>query len=498
MVKYVILGAFLLLMVLVGIFSSRKVKTTDDYVLGGRKIGPWLSAFAYGTTYFSAVIFVGYAGRFGWNFGLASTWIGIGNAILGTLVAWLILAERTRRVSRAMGASTMAEFFRKRYDSPGLERFAALIIFVFLIPYSASVYQGLGYIMQSFFSDSILSDIRVSMLLMAVITGIYLYFGGYVSTAVNSVIQGLIMTFGVIYMVFRVVSLSGGLADGVAGLAAISTDKLPAGTFTSVLGPSPLDLVTLLLMTSLGTMGLPQMISKFNGIRDRKAVKRATIMSTVFALIIGGGAYFMGGFARILNARLSISFDAANLDTLMPAIFQVILSPEMMAVLVILMLSASMSTLAAVVLVSAPTFSKTILKKDSMLPMRLLSLLFVLISYLVAVIPSAIVTLMSFSWGAVSGSFIGPYLWGLYDRKLTRSGAAAGMVSGLGTVVIGGAIVLLTKSPTGLWAPRLAVLALIVSLLVTPLVSRLAGSRAVLPEGAKYLDKAQDGAAGKA
>jgi Na+/proline symporter len=174
------------------------------------------------------------------------------------LVAWLILAERTRRVSRAMGASTMAEFFRKRYDSPGLERFAALIIFVFLIPYSASVYQGLGYIMQSFFSDSILSDIRVSMLLMAVITGIYLYFGGYVSTAVNSVIQGLIMTFGVIYMVFRVVSLSGGLADGVAGLAAISTDKLPAGTFTSVLGPSPLDLVTLLLMTSLGTMGCPR------------------------------------------------------------------------------------------------------------------------------------------------------------------------------------------------------------------------------------------------
>ena len=342
MVKYVILGAFLLLMVLVGVFSSRKVKTTDDYVLGGRKIGPWLSAFAYGTTYFSAVIFVGYAGRFGWNFGLASTWIGIGNAILGTLVAWLILAERTRRVSRAMGASTMAEFFRKRYDSPGLERFAALIIFVFLIPYSASVYQGLGYIMQNFFSDSILSDIRVSMLLMAVITGIYLYFGGYVSTAINSVIQGLIMTFGVIYMVFRVVSLSGGLADGIAGLAAISTDKLPAGTFTSVLGPSPLDLVTLLLMTSLGTMGLPQMISKFNGIRDRKAVKRATIMSTVFALIIGGGAYFMGGFARILNAKLSISFDAANLDTLMPAIFQVILSPEMMAVLVILMLSASM------------------------------------------------------------------------------------------------------------------------------------------------------------
>lgn len=485
--QYFVLGAFLFLMILVGILSSRHVKTVDDYILGGRKIGPWLSAFSYGTTYFSAVIFVGYAGRYGWNYGLSATWIGIGNAVIGSLLAWLLLAERTRRVSLSMQAITMADFFRKRYDSVALERLAAAIIFVFLIPYSASVYQGLGYIFQRFFQGTPFADIRLSMLLVAVITAIYLFLGGYLSTAVNSLIQGVIMIFGVCYMIVRVLALSGGLSDGLSGLAAIQESNLPAGSFTAPLGPAPFDLLILVLMTSLGPLGLPQMISKYNGISDRKAVKRATIMSTVFALIIGGGAYFIGGFSRLLHVRLGISFDQANLDTLMPAIFEAILSPEMMAVLVILMLSASMSTLAAVVLVSAPTFGKTILRMNSVLLMRILSIVFVLLSYLIAITPSAIVTLMSFSWGAVSGAFIGPYIWGLYDRKLTKAGAAIGMVSGLLTVVVGAAIVILSDASTGVWAPRLAVLAMLISLIVTPLAGRLTAGWSDIPEGAKYI-----------
>lgn len=487
MAKYLIIAAFLFLMIMVGVLTSRKVKTADDYVIGGRRMGSWLSAFSYGTTYFSAVVFVGYAGRFGWNFGLSATWIGIGNAVIGSLLAWLLLAERTRKISHAMQAATMADFFRKRYDSAGLEKFAAVIIFVFLIPYSASVYQGLGYILQVFFKGTFLQDIRLSMLLMAVITGIYLYFGGYVSTAVNSLIQGLIMVVGLVFMVWKVIAAVGGLPAGVAGLAGISGGTLAAGDLVSIGGPSPFDLVVLVLMTSLGTFGLPQMISKFNSIRDRKATRRATVMSTVFALIIGGGAYFMGGFSRFFNDKLQLGFTGGNLDTLMPMIFEKILTPELMAVLVVLMLSASMSTLAAVVLVSAPTFSKTILKSEKMLSLRLLSLLFVLISYLVAVIPSAIVTLMAFSWGAVSGAFVGPYIWGLYLKKLTRAGAAAGMACGLGTVVAGGAIVLLNAGSTAVWAPRLAVLAMLVSMIVTPLVSLLTQRTSKIPEGAQYL-----------
>ncbi|MDD2374037.1 MAG: sodium:solute symporter [Eubacteriales bacterium] len=483
---YLILAVFILIMVVVGIVSSRKIKTTDDFVLGGRKMGPWLSAFSYGTTYFSAVVFVGYAGRYGWSFGLASTWIGIGNAIFGSLLAWLLLAEKTRKVSSALNVNNMADFFGRRYDSKGLEKFAAMIIFVFLIPYSASVYQGLGHIFTRFFAGTALESLPLSMFLMAVITAVYLYFGGYVSTAINSLIQGIIMLFGTVYMIWKVLDIVGGLRAGTLALAA---EGDATGSLASITGPAPFDLLILLLMTSFGTFGLPQMVSKFKGLRDRKTVRMATVMSTVFALIIGGGAYFMGGLSRVLNQKLNLGFEQGDsLDTLMPLIFENLLTKEFMAVLVVLMLSASMSTLASIVLVSAPTFSKTILKKDNMLVLRLLSIAFVFVSWLVAVIPSAIVTLMAFSWGAVSGSFIGPYIWGLYSRKITRFGAAAGMVSGLATVITGAAAAFLANSSTAAsWSPRLAVLAMVVSLVVTPVASLISQRWSKIPEGANVL-----------
>lgn len=486
--QYLILFVFVLAMILVGIISSRKVTTATDFIVGGRRMGAWLSAFSYGTTYFSAVVFVGYAGRFGWGFGISATWIGIGNAVIGSLLAWLLLAERTRRISAKLGATTMADMMRLRYDSPGLEKISAGIIFIFLIPYSASVYQGLGYILQRFFAGTVFADMKVSMLMVAIVTALYIFFGGYISTAVNSLIQGVIMLVGVIFMVARVLNIVGGLKSGLDLLASPAVAGTAGTALASPLGPKPFDLLILVLMTSVGTFGLPQMISKFKGIRDRKAVHRATFMSTVFALVIGGGAYFMGAFSKAINLKLNLGIDGKNLDQVMPVIFEKILTPEMMALLVVLMLSASMSTLAGVVLVSAPTFTRSILKNESINLMRVMSIVFVLVSYLVAVIPTAIVTLMAFSWGAVSGSFIGPYIWGIYSKKITRIGAYSGMLSGLGTVLGGAAIALFSTPATATsWAPRLAVLAMAVSFAVTPLVSMLTQKKGTIPEGAKAL-----------
>lgn len=475
--KYFILVVFTLTMILVGVATNRRVRTTTDFIVGGRRMGAWLSAFSYGTTYFSAVIFVGYAGRFGWSFGISAFWIGIGNAILGSLVAWLLLAERTRKLSLELDASTMADLIGRRYKSKRLETLSAGIIFVFLIPYSASVYQGLGYILQRFFAGTFMQDLKVSMFVIAIVTSVYIFFGGYVSTAVNSLIQGIIMLAGVVFMVQRVITVSGGMSAALDTLASLPSAG-DAGALASVFGPKPFDLLVLVLMTSIGTFGLPQMVSKYKGIRDRKAVRLGTIMSTLFALIIGGGAYFMGGLSRVVNERLGLAFDGRNLDEVMPIIFETILSPVLMAVLVVLMLSASMSTLAGVVLVSAPTFTRSILKKPNSIGlMRIMSIVFVFASYLIAIIPSAIVTLMAFSWGAVSGSFIGPYIWGLYSKEITRAGATAGMLSGLGTVVLGATIALiLNPASAASWAPRLAVLAMAVSVAVTPLVSRLTKS----------------------
>ncbi len=482
MVGYVLFGLFLVLMVVVGILSRRTIRNPDDFMIGGRRMGPWLTAFSYGTTYFSAVIFVGYAGRFGWDLGLSAVWIGIGNALVGSLLAWLVLGERTRRISGRLGVGTMPDYFRRRFDSPGLERLSAVIIFVFLVPYSASVYQGLGAILQVFFKETFLADPRAAMALMAVVTALYLVFGGYVSTAVNSLIQGIVMVAGVAYLVIRVLAAVGGLRQGIAALA-----EAGGPAMTSPVGPDPATLWILVAMTSFGTFGLPQMINKYSAIRDTASVRRGAAISFVFALIIGGGAYFMGAFGRVLAPVLGIPSDIAP-DARMPAIFDALLSREMMAVLVLLMLSASMSTLASVVLASAPAVSRNLLRKEGIGWMRVLCLVFILFSYLVAVIPSAIVTLMAFSWGAVSGAFIGPFLWGLYSKTLTKAGATGGMIAGLSTVLVGAAAALLANPAAApSWAPRLAVLAMVVSMVATPASGWLFRKRFPIPKGADAL-----------
>jgi len=116
--KYSLIVLYIAVLASIGIWSSRRNRSVSDFFLGSRNIGPWMSAFAYGTTYFSAVLFVGYAGRFGWQYGLGTMWIVAGNTLLGSLAAWMLLARRTRRMTVRLNAMTMPEFLERRYGSP--------------------------------------------------------------------------------------------------------------------------------------------------------------------------------------------------------------------------------------------------------------------------------------------------------------------------------------------------------------------------------------------
>lgn len=475
MLKYVFLSIFVVIMISVGLISKKKVNNVQDFFLGGRKMGPWLSAFAYGTTYFSAVIFIGYAGKTGWTFGLSSTFIGIGNAIIGSLLAWLVLAKRTRRMTHELGASTMPDFFEKRYDSKAMKIFTAIIIFVFLVPYSASVYQGLGYLFEETFGIPYI----YCMAAMAFLTGVYLLLGGYVATAINDFIQGIIMLFGVGFMIFFILSspLVGGLSGGIQKLSEIPGDG--AG-LVSVLSSQPLNLLGLIILTSLGTWGLPQMVHKFYAIKDDEAVKRGTIISTVFALLIAGGAYFAGSFGRLfLNNTMPIGTSGKpNPDMVMPTMLESALPDSLIGIIVILVLSASMSTLSSIVLVSSSAISMDLfqgalfpkMKKGTVMSiMRGTCGLFVVLSFLVAVTPNSILSLMSFSWGTISGAFLAPFIYGLYWKGTTKAGAWAGFISGF-AVSITGAIIYRMDAAT---APNIGTVAMLVSLIMVPVISLL-------------------------
>ncbi len=478
-VTIVSLILFSLLMIGIGVYSLTRTKTIDGFLLGGRKIGAWVSAFAYGTSYFSAVIFIGYAGKHGWDIGFASMWIGIGNAILGCLLAWLLLAKRTRTITHKLNAKTMPEFFAGRYQSKSMKLFAALIIFVFLVPYSAAVYKGLGSMFNTIFPAV---PVEVCMLIVAVLTAIYLVLGGYVATAYTDFVQGIIMIFGVTAMVIAIVKnpAVGGLSAGIAKIKAISPDLVSpwgAGSWKF--------LCVNILLTSFGTWGLPQMVNKYYAIKDQKSIKTATIVSTVFAAIIGCGAYFVGSLSRLfLNNQLPEGgYDAVIPQMLLHALGDPnILTTIILAVILLLLLSASMSTLASVVLTSAsaisvdlvPEVKKNYKKERQMQLTRLLCFGFVGLSYLFATMKiSIIVSIMSFSWGVVSGCFIGPYIWGIYSKKVTKIGAWCGMLGGFLTVAVPTIVLTIGNgfSAAVNVAPQLGVCAMAVSIVIVPVVS---------------------------
>ncbi len=495
-VTIIALVVFALIMVAIGIFSARRTRTMDGFLLGNRKIGAWVSAFAYGTSYFSAVVFVGYAGQHGWNIGLGSLWIGIGNAVLGCLLAWRILAKRSRTMTHTLNVKTMPGFFESRYDSKALKIFAAVIIFVFLVPYSAAVYKGLGSMFATIFPG--VSN-NVWILIIAVLTAIYLVLGGYVATAYTDFVQGIIMIVGVFAMVIAIVKTPavGGFTNFLSNLGAIpdNGDGITGAQLTSFYGGASWKFLCInIMLTSFGTWGLPQMVSKYYAIKDIKSIPKATIISTVFALIIGCGAYFIGSLSRLVlgNKLPEGGVDAVIPNTLLTALGDPnIVTTIILAVILILLLSASMSTLSSIVLSSSsaisvdlvPSVKKNYSGKNQMPLTRGLCLLFVALSYVFATVNiSIIVNIMSFSWGIVSGCFIGPYIWGIYSKKTTKTGAWAGMICGFLTVAV--TTIVLTAmnmgSADGVYAafqlaakkaPEMGVAAMAVSIVIVPIVS---------------------------
>ena len=477
-------------MALIGAISFTKSKTLDGFLLGGRRVGPWVTAFAYGTTYFSAVVFVGYAGQHGWNIGIGAIWIGIGNAILGCLLSWLLFANRTRKMTMKLGAITMPDYFHKRYNSKGMKILSSIIIFVFLVPYSAAVYKGLGSLFSAVFPGV---EIWVWMLIIACLTAIYLVAGGYLATAYTDFVQGIIMIVGVVCLVIAVLSHDSvggivGLIENLRDFESLPTDPNPTtgAQLTNIFGGSSFKFLCVnIMLTSFGTWGLPQMIGKFYATKDAATIKRGTIISTVFCLVIGCGAYLIGSTSRLI---LGGTLPEGGIDAVIPAVLMEVLGNGtlgiiLLAIIMILLLSASMSTLEAVVLTSAsavavdliPAVSnKEIPANKQMTLTRVLCLVFVACSFIFATqnIP-IIVSLMSFSWGIVSGCFIGPYIWGLFSKRITKIGAYAGIISGLLTV--GGAtlVISLTSgfSAAASKSPEMGVCAMAISMIIVPLVS---------------------------
>ena len=492
--KILLLLVFFGIMIAVGLYCRRTATDVNGFVLGGRSVGPWLTAFAYGTSYFSAVIFVGYAGQFGWKYGIASTWVGLGNAFIGSLLAWSILGRRTRIMTQHLGSATMPEFFGRRFRSKALKVGASVITFLFLIPYTASLYNGLSRLFEMAFG----MDYTICIVVMAILTGVYVIAGGYMATAINDFIQGIIMLFGIVAVIAAVIASKGGLIEALNGLAAVTDETVSTtpGAFNSFFGPDPLNLLGVVLLTSLGTWGLPQMVQKFYAIKSEEAVKTGTVISTLFAIVVAGGCYFLGGFGRLFSDRIEVAasgIPVGGYDAIIPTMLSG-LPDILIAIVVILVLSASMSTLSSLVLASSSTitidflkdnFIKNMNEKKQVFIMRVFVVVFIVISAAIAVFQyrssqsatssnsaTFIAQLMGVSWGALAGAFLAPFLYGLYWKKTTKAACWVSFLFGSVLMILNmlarGSFPAVLQSPINCGA-----FAMVAGLILVPVVSLL-------------------------
>ncbi|MCI5570198.1 MAG: sodium:solute symporter family protein, partial [Prevotella sp.] len=364
---------------------------------------------------------------------------------------------------------TMPDFFGTRYGSEGLRVVASIIAFVFLIPYTAGVYMGISKLFEMGFGI----PYSYCAIIMACLTAVYVILGGYKATAINDFIQGIIMLFGITTVIFVVLQRQGGLAEAVDKMAAAvptvhdMEDKsglfsaFRPGDFASWFGPNPLSLLGVVVLTSLGTWGLPQMVGKFYSITDECAIKRGTVISTIFALIVSGGCYFLGSFGRLFpEPAFSPDKHKYAYDSIVPSMLE-ILPDILIALVVLLVLSASMSTLASLVLTSSSTMTLDLIYRDKksqdgeveggeiddmvaekierrkVVVMRVLIVFFIVLSLMIALNPPQFIAqLMGISWGALAGAFLAPFMLGLYWRGVTPASVWACFAWGVGLTVV--------------------------------------------------------------
>ena len=468
-IKIILTVIFLCITIAVGIYSRKQASSVEGFVLGGRSVGPWLTAFAFGTSYFSAVVFVGYAGQFGWKYGMSASWIGIGNAVIGSLLAWLILGRRTKMMTQHIQSRTMPDFFGTRFADEKLRVVASIIAFVFLIPYTAGVYMGISKLFEMGFGI----PYEYCVIGMALLTALYVILGGYKATAINDFIQGIIMLFGITTIIAVVLNNQGGLVEAFNKMQAVTPTahdmedpsglfaNFHAGDFASWFGPNPMSLLGVVVLTSLGTWGLPQMVGKFYSITDEAAIRRGTIISTIFAFVVAGGCYFLGGFGRLFPepAFNEVTHKYA-FDSIVPSMLET-LPDILIALVVLLVLSASMSTLASLVLTSSSTMTLDLIYRDKkskageveegqindlvaekierrkVVVMRVLIVFFIVLSLMIALNPPQFIAqLMGISWGALAGAFLAPFMLGLYWKGVTKAAVWACFIWGVGITVV--------------------------------------------------------------
>ena len=492
-IKYVFVAAYVAFILIVGLRTRKESAGggKESFLLGGRSIGPVVTSFSFAATYISGVCMVN-AGKVGWDWGIGAMWNAWGNVLLSIAFMWFFLGTRSRRISAKLNVQTMPDYLRARYQTEYFKLVGSLVLFFFMIPYTAAVFSSLSYMFTRVFNLPYIGAVIV----MAVLATVNLVVGGYKAAAKIDVLQGGIMVVGGIILAVATLSAKevGGLAEGLrrlgeiepfvnsAGVTATGRDIVSFG-FNDNAGLL-LGVIPFVIMTSWAPNGLPQMATKFFAIKDAKLVRTGAIVCTILGFIIITGVHIPGLFIHLFYSELP----AGGTNVLVPDMLTKIFGNDLigqvcLSIIMLLVLSASMSHLASQVLSSAAAigmdflkgyFLKDLSEQKTTLLLRVCTVLFMLAALVLALLNLGVISsIQSLAWGAISGFFLAPYVFGTLGKTVTKAGAIAGSIAGLVCALL---IPTLVKAAFPALAPycttvNACAVATVLPLVVTPIVS---------------------------
>ncbi len=440
----IVLAAYLVLLVVMGVWMGRRTRSAEDFYIGGRQVGPWVTAFSFVAAYFSSVVIIG-GGAFGYHYGMSTLWIGASNVLVGCTLAWIVLGRRLWQFTKRLDTMTIPGFIGKRYGARDAEVFSAVIIFVFMIVYNVSVLVGMGKIMEGLMGIPYTTAVVVAGLIIL----IYVSIGGYLAVVWTSFVQAWIMIFGLLLLAFATLAKVGGLTAANIQLASINPGLV---TTPGVWGWG--GLISFAMIVSLGVWGMPQLLVRFYSMKNTRVLRLGVVLATL------GGAmallpYMTGALSRLIVRPLSV----AEMDLAIPLVTKAVLNPWGGAIFLAGVMAAGMSTFASVLIIVSGAVVKDLgggvkfagrgdivtREKRQVALGRAASFGAGLISLAIAYRPPALVLVITaFAWAVIASSCLWPVVLGVYWRRGNRAGAISSMIAGtvvaLGWMIAGRAM----------------------------------------------------------
>jgi len=438
---------YMLMMVAIGFITSKKTKSSSDFYLGGRKLGPLVTAMSAEASDMSGWLLMGLPAVALMTGIPEAFWTAVGLAI-GTYLNWLFVSKRIRVYSNKIDAFTLPDFFAKRFGDKShlLTSISAIIIIIFFIPYTASGFSACGKLFSTLFG----MQYTTAMIMSAAVIIIYCTLGGFLAASTTDLIQSIIMTIALFVVVgFCATSLNGfdaiiENAKSMDGYLDVFKGFDVASGTTSSYGALP---VASTLAWGLGYFGMPHILLRFMAIEDESKLKTSRRVATVWVVISMGVAVFIGiaGYALMENGLISKYTDASAAETIIVDVAKRLSTygfiPAFVAGLILAgILASTMSTADSQLLAAASSISQNLIQetfgiklsqKKSMVLARISVIAISIVSIFLAIDSnSSVFKIVSFAWAGFGASFGPVILCALFWKRTTKAGALAGMLSG--------------------------------------------------------------------